>query len=136
MATPTPTAPPRHGLSTPPARTPQPGKITHLPLDAFFPLQQTNSALIYDVRPAFFFSLGHIPGAVNWSINSFASQLATREEEIRRATHDKRPVILYCADLACPYSNNVACRLSALGHHVAILDGGYAAWKAADLPTE
>ncbi|MEI6654814.1 MAG: rhodanese-like domain-containing protein [Verrucomicrobiota bacterium] len=131
-----PSAQSRQARSTPPARTPQPGKITHLQLDGVFPLQQSNSALIYDVRPAFFFSLGHIPGALNWSINSFAGQLATREEEIRRASHDKRPVILYCTDLACPYSNNVACRLSARGHSVAVFDGGYAAWKAADLPTE
>ncbi|MEI6676533.1 MAG: rhodanese-like domain-containing protein [Verrucomicrobiota bacterium] len=136
MANRTPSAQPRQWPSTPPARTPRPGKITHLQLDAFFPLQQSNAALIYDVRPAFFFRLGHIPGAVNWSINSFASQLTTREEEIRRATHDKRPVILYCTDLACHYSSNAAYRLSALGHSVAILDGGYAAWKAADLPTE
>jgi len=115
---------------------PKPGKITRISLATFFPLQQTDAALIYDVRPGFSFGHGHIPGALSWPKNLFATQLAAREAEIRAATTAKRPVVLYCTDQSCPDSDKVATRLAALGHSVFILDGGYAAWKAAELPSE
>lgn len=115
---------------------PKPGKITRLSLDAFFPLQQGNAALIYDVRPALFYGFGHIPGAVSWPKHAFEAQLPTREAEIRAAIAAKRTIVLYCTDLACPDSNKVATRLAALGYPVSILEGGYAAWKAAELPSE
>ena len=120
----------------PAATAPKPGAIIRMPLDTFFPLQQSNAALIYDVRPAIFFSLGHIPGALSWPKNSFDSRLASHEPEIRLATRAKRPVVLYCTDLACPDSHTVATRLAALGYSVAILEGGYAAWNAGELPSQ
>ncbi|MEI7908273.1 MAG: rhodanese-like domain-containing protein [Verrucomicrobiota bacterium] len=116
--------------------TPKPGTITRIPLAAFFPLQQSTTALIYDVRPGFFYGLGHIPGARSWPKSQFSAQLASREAEIRSAQLAKHPVILYCTDPACPDSNKVAALLVALGYSVSILDGGYATWKAAELPTE
>jgi rhodanese-related sulfurtransferase len=129
-------AAPRQSQPTPRANPPRPGSITRMPLGSFFPLQQTNAALIYDVRPAIFFSLGHIPGALSWPKNSFDSRLATQEAQIRRASLAKRPVVLYCTDLACPDSHTVATRLAALGYSVAILEGGYAAWNAGELPNQ
>lgn len=114
----------------------KPGTVTLIQLDRFFPLQQTSSALIYDVRPGISYRLGHIPGALSWPKSQFDAQLASREPEMRSATTAKRPVILYCSDLSCPDSIKVATRLTALGHSLAILEGGYAAWKTAELPTE
>ena len=137
-----PTAPPHPPARPAPAQpaalavTPKPGTITHIPLATFFPLQQSAAALIYDVRPGFFFGLGHIPGALSWPKSQFAAQLAAREAEIRAAKAAKRPVILYCTDLACPDSSKVAARLADLGFSVSILEGGYAAWKSAELPSE
>jgi rhodanese-related sulfurtransferase len=101
-----------------------------------FQLQQTNAALIYDVRPGFFFGLGHIPEANSWPKSKYAAQLASRETELRVAAAAKRPIVLYCTDLACPDSATVASRLAALGHSVAILEGGFEAWKTSGLPTE
>jgi len=115
--------------------TPKAGTITPMPLDRFFPLQQSNAALIYDVRPGFSYRLGHIPGARSWPKSQFDAQLAPRLAEIRAATTAKRPVILYCSDLSCQDSTKVATRLAALGHSLSILEGGYAAWKTAELPT-
>lgn len=123
-------------LPPPPAPTPEPGKITRLPLASLFQLQQTNAALIYDVRPVFFFSLGHIPGASNWPKSKYAAQLAARETELRAAAAAKRPIVLYCTDLACPDAATIASRLAALGYSLAILDGGFEAWKTSGLATE
>ena len=123
--------------SVPPtAPTPKPGKISRLPLEALFQLQQTNAALIYDVRPAFFFNLGHIPGASSWPKSKYAAQLASRETELRAAAAAKRPIVFYCTDLACPDAAAIATRLAARGHSLAILDGGFEAWKTSGLPTE
>ncbi len=112
------------------------GTVTPMTLANFFPIQQSNTALIYDVRPGFSYRIGHIPGAQSWPKSQFDAQLAPREAEIRSAVAAKRPVILYCTDLSCPDSTKVATRLAALGHSVSILEGGFATWKAADLPTE
>ncbi|MCX6879499.1 MAG: rhodanese-like domain-containing protein [Verrucomicrobia bacterium] len=129
-------AAPRPTQATAVPVTPKPGKIARMPLGTFFALQQSAGALIYDVRPAFFFSLGHIPGASSWPKRQFAAQLAAREAEILLAAAAKRPVVLYCTDLACPDADFVARRLAACGHSVAILEGGYQIWKAGELPTE
>ena len=123
-------------LGTPPAPTPAPGKVTRIQLDTFFPLQQAGAALIYDVRPGFSFRRGHIPHAISWPKGQFTTQLAAREAEIRAARAARRPIIVYCTDLACPDSNKIATRLAARGHSVSILDGGYAAWTSAELPCE
>ena len=138
-----PSRPDHHSAADAPSRAsaparvePKPGTLTAISLAALFPLQQSNAALIYDVRPGFSFHFGHIPGASSWPKSQFDAQLAQREAEIRAATAAKRPVILYCTDLSCPDSTKVATRLATLGHSVAILEGGYAAWKSAELPCE
>jgi rhodanese-related sulfurtransferase len=121
-------APPPSAPSRP---APKPtGKVTRIALTDFFPLQQSGAVLIYDVRPAFYHSLGHIPGSVNWPKSAFKSQLAIREGEIRAATAAGRPVVIYCTDLACPDARDVATWLAARGHHIRVLEGGWEAWKA------
>ena len=116
-----------------PAKT---GRVTRIPLGNFFERQQSGQALILDVRPAFYYSLGHVPGALNWPRNRFDSELTTFEPKIEAARAAGKPVFLYCTDLACPDALNVATRLSQRGHTVAILEGGWEAWKAGELPTE
>lgn len=130
---PPPSAPTPPTAHTRPA--PEPGTISHISIDAFFPLQQSGDALVFDVRPAIYHQFGHIPGSINWPKNAFQSQLATRESQIRAATAAKRPVIFYCTNRTCPDSDAVARQLAARGHTVTILDGGYEEWKSAGLPT-
>lgn len=113
-----------------------PGKISRIDLTAFFTLQQTATPLIYDVRPVIFYSLGHVPGAVNWPKNGFTAGLSKHEAELRSACKQKRPVVLYCTDQACPDAGTAARKLASLGYSVHLVDGGFAEWKAAGLPTE
>lgn len=112
------------------------GRVTRIMLGDLFQLQQENRALIFDVRPAFVYQLGHIPGAVNWPKASFNSQLSAHEPQIAAARAVKKPVVLYCVDFACPDARTVASWLAERGHHVSILEGGWDAWKTGGLPSE
>jgi len=138
-----PSRPPDQTAATGPLRSvsqttaaPKPGSVTPMSLDRFFPLQQSEAALIYDVRPGLSYRLGHIPGARSWPKSQFDAQLASRQAEIRDATKAKRPVVIYCSDLTCPDSIKIATRLAELGHSLSFLEGGYATWKTAQLPCE
>lgn len=110
-----------------------PGRVTRIELQDFFVRQQSGEVLIYDVRPAFFHLAGHIPGSVNWPKSAYENQLARREVEIRNARKSGRPVVLYCADAACPDARVMAERLAARGHDICVLEGGWELWKQAGL---
>ena len=115
---------------------PKEGKLTEISLEAFFPRQQAGTVLVYDARPSFVSGFGKIPGAISWPRGDFDSQLAVREAEIRAALKAGKIVVIYCTDAACPDSRAVAEKLAARGHDVSILQGGYADWKTAGMPTE
>lgn len=92
--------------------------------------------LLYDARPSFVASFGRIPGSISWPRHEFDSQLAAREAEMRAAVKAGKVVVIYCTDAACPDARAVAERLTPLGHDVSILQGGFAGWKDAGMPTE
>ena len=119
-----------------PPPQPKEGKLTEISLDAFFPRQQAGTVLVYDARPSFVSGFGKIPGAISWPRGDFNSQVAARETEIRAALKAGKIVVIYCTDAACPDSRAVAEKLAARGHDVSILQGGYADWKTAGMPTE
>jgi rhodanese-related sulfurtransferase len=114
-----------------PAFPVKPGQVTRMPLGDLYQLVQSNAALIYDVRPAVFYKLGHVPGATSWPKAAFQRDLAKYEPQIRAANAGNTPVVIYCTDLACPDAVTVATSLAALGHNVSVLQGGYDAWKVA-----
>jgi rhodanese-related sulfurtransferase len=111
------------------------GKLTSIDVTTLFPLQQAGTVLIYDVRPSFVAAFGKIPGAISWPRSDFDSGLASHEASIRAAAKSGRPVVLYCTDSGCPDARAMAEKLAARGHDIAILDGGFAVWKEAGLPT-
>lgn len=108
-----------------------PGTVTRMPLGTLYQLTQGNAGLIYDVRPTIFYKLGHIPGAISFPKDSFEKDIAKHEVKIKDAIKNQTPVVIYCTDLACPDAITVANQLSARGHNVSVLQGGYAAWKSA-----
>ncbi|QTN31277.1 rhodanese-like domain-containing protein [Akkermansiaceae bacterium] len=110
----------------------QPGSVTRMPLGDLYQLVQSNAALIYDVRPAIYFRMGHIPGAVSWPKSKLAADLPANEARIRSANSANTPVVIYCTDFACPDAVSVANALAARGHRVSVLQGGYEAWKIAN----
>lgn len=114
-----------------PAAPAAPGKVSRMPLGDLYQLVQSNAALVFDVRPAIFYKLGHIPGAINWPKSQLADGLAANEPRIQAANTGNTPVVIYCTDLACPDAVTVATALAARGHSVSVLQGGYEAWKIA-----
>lgn len=112
------------------------GKVTRVPLGDLFELQQSQRAVIFDVRPGFIYQLGHIPQAINWPKSRFEEDLAIHEPKLTAAKAAGKAVVLYCTDLACPDARNVATLLAARGHSVTILEGGWDAWKTGGLPIE
>lgn len=136
-------APPAPPVVAPPAPPSRPatqplkaGRVSAIDLPTLFPLHQTGTVLIYDVRPGFILSFGRIPGAISWPRRELNRHLAGQEPRIRDAKSAGRPVVLYCSDAACPDARASAELLAARGHDVSVLSGGYAAWKEAGLPTE
>jgi rhodanese-related sulfurtransferase len=114
-----------------PALSVKPGQVTRMPLGDLYQLVQSNAALIYDVRPAVFYKLGHVPGAISWPKSAFQRDIGKHEPQIRAAIEGNTPVVIYCTDLACPDAVSVATSLAARGHSVSVLQGGYDAWKVA-----
>lgn len=112
------------------------GKLTAIEITTLFPRQQAGTVLIYDARPGFIAGFGKIPGAISWPRGDFDARLSQSEAEIRAAKAAGKPVVFYCTDAACPDAQAMAERLAAKGHDVSILEGGFALWKEAGLPTE
>jgi len=145
-AKPTPAAPPSAAPSKPkptpekpstrPTVTAKAGKLTEISLEAYFPRQQAGTVLIYDARPSFVAAFGKIPGAINWPRHDYDHHLATHEPEISAALKSGKIVVIYCTDAACPDARAVAEKLVARGHDISILEGGFADWKTAGMPTE
>ena len=132
-APPVPVVTPREVAVVTPPKT---GKLTVIDMTGLFPRQQAGGVLLYDVRPGFVTGFGKIPGAVSWPRGDFDRRLSLSETEIRAARAAGKPVVIYCTDADCPDSREVAEKLAARGHDVSILEGGYADWKEAGLPTE
>jgi len=112
------------------------GKLTAIDITTLFPRQQAGSVLLYDARPGFIAGFGKIPGAISWPQSDFDARLSRSEAEIRAAKAAGNPVVIYCTDAACPDARAMAGRLAARGHDVSVLEGGFALWKEAGLPTE
>jgi len=92
-------------------------------------LQSGKAPFIIDVRSAFEYSAGHIPGAVN--IPFWATPF--RHSQIKAASTD--PLVLTCAH--GPRAKMAKFFLVRAGfQHVMCLDGHMMAWKNAALPLE
>ena len=113
------------------------GKITSISLTDLFALQQADQVLLYDARPGFFYSLGHLPGAISLPKSADCdAQITRREAEIKAALAAKKTIVIYCTNLACPDARTVAIHLAGFGYSSSTLTGGWEAWKESGLPTE
>ncbi len=112
------------------------GTLTSISLSEFFALQQSGKVLIYDARLAFFYHLGHIPGAINLTKARCDDQVVAHEAEIKSALAHGRTVVVYCSGMTCPDARTVAIHISGFGYPVTVFGGGWDAWKEAGMPSE
>jgi rhodanese-related sulfurtransferase len=136
-----PNPPRRKSVSTPVATPPvlpmsQRGKVTSISLTDAFSLQQSDGALIYDARPRFHYSLGHIPGAHSMPKGSCEEEILVRRSELDAAVKAKKTIIVYCTNFLCADARNVAAHLALNGYSSAVMSGGWESWKESGLPTE
>lgn len=91
------------------------------------------SQLFVDARDPDEFALEHIPGAVNISADALLTGL---DAAVSGLAKDK-PLIVYCGNLACPKSRDLAEGLKASGFtSLSVMPEGMEGWKAAGGPVE
>lgn len=91
------------------------------------------SHLFVDARDPGEFAEGHIPGALNISEDAMIMGLDAAVSGIEKA----RPMVVYCGNLACPKSKDLARALEQMGFTaVWVMPEGVEGWKAVGGPVE
>lgn len=100
------------------------------PIPAAELLKRSRQGLVtvLDIRPASEFAAGHVPGAINVSIEGL-----TRS---RRRFPKGREIIAYCRGPYCLLSVDAVALLRAKGYKARRLEDGFPEWKASGLPIE
>ena len=110
------------------AQDPDPTKVTSIGAVELHERRESGDApVVIDVRTPDEYASGHIPGAVNIPFDQVAQRIAEID-----APHG---VALYC--MVGPRARKGESALLAVGYEkIFHLEGGFAAWQAADLPVE
>lgn len=109
------------------------GRISEMDIGTFFQLQGQNRAFLVDVRPALFYNLGHIPGAISLPKRSFKTLFPSAKAELDAALSAGKVIVLYCSDLDCPDGRNTALLLAKEGYSTSVYKGGWKEWKGSGL---
>lgn len=100
------------------------------PIPAAELLKRSKQGLVtvLDVRPAEEFAAGHLPGAINVTIEDLAKRLKRMPKG--------REVIAYCRGPYCLLSVDAVALLRTKGYRARRLQDGFPEWKASGLPVE
>lgn len=100
------------------------------PIPAAELLKRSRQGLVtvLDIRPASEFAAGHVPGAINVSIEGLT-------RSTRRFPRG-REIIAYCRGPYCLLSVDAVALLRAKGYKARRLEDGFPEWKASGLPIE
>lgn len=109
------------------------GKITSISITDFYPLQQADRVLLFDARPAFFYTLGHIPGAISMPKDNCDAEIEKRKAEIKAAVSAGKTIVVYCTSMTCPDARSVAMHLADYTYSSSTLTGGWETWKESGL---
>jgi rhodanese-related sulfurtransferase len=97
-------------------------------LDTFRQQLSQRETIVVDARWRPDFDLGHVDEAINIEPGSSEADCSRVMLSVPRDAL----VLVYCQSSACPYSANIATRLSAIGfRNVRIYPGGWVEWKEA-----
>ena len=97
------------------------------PVELDHMVKSNESMVVVDVRDPDDFAKGHVPGALNLPQDKWDSL----EGMSRDKTH-----IFYCYTQTCHLAAQACAKFASRGYTVMEMEGGFAAWKAADLDIE
>lgn len=91
--------------------------------------------IVIDARPEVFHRVGHIPGALSLPREDFENAYLKWKGTL--GADKAQTIVVYCSSMSCQDSELVRRALVALGYsRVAILKGGWAAWRGEDSAVE
>jgi rhodanese-related sulfurtransferase len=90
-------------------------------------LKSNENIVVVDVREAEDFAKGHVPGALNLPQD--------RWDTLGGMNRDKT-YIFYCYTQTCHLAAQACAKFASRGYQVMEMEGGFAAWKAAELDVE
>ena len=114
-------------------KSPAKGQISHMDIGTLFQLREEERVLLVDVRPAFFYGLAHIPGAISLPLKKFDGQFPGMQAQFDAAVSEGKVIVLYCTDEDCPDGRRTAAQLSELGYTTSVYKGGWKEWKGSGL---
>ena len=97
------------------------------PVELDHMLKSSENIVVVDVRDPDDFAKGHVPGALNLPQNKWDDLVGTSRDK----TH-----IFYCYTQTCHLAAQACAKFANRGYTVMEMEGGFAAWKAADLDIE
>ena len=97
------------------------------PVELDHMIKANETIVVVDVREAADFAKGHVPGALNLPQDKWDS--------LGGMTRD-RTYIFYCYTQTCHLAARACARFATQGYPVMEMEGGFAAWKAAELDIE
>ena len=103
-------------------------KLTPISREDLLAQLTDGSVTLLDVRPEREFNQGHLPGALNISVEKLAEQLSQLPKEME--------IVAYCRGPYCLLSLDAIELLTAQGFKIRRLEEGFPEWKAAGLQIE
>lgn len=99
-----------------------------IPADELMARARLGLVTVLDVRPAEEYAAGHLPGAINLTMDALSGHL--------RRLPKGREVIAYCRGPYCLLSVDAVALLRGKGYKARRLVDGFPEWKASGLPVE
>ena len=99
-----------------------------IPADELMERARLGLVTVLDVRPAEEYASGHVPGAVNITLDALSGHL--------KRLPKGREVIAYCRGPYCLLSVDAVALLREKGYKARRLEDGFPEWKAAGMPVE
>jgi rhodanese-related sulfurtransferase len=94
---------------------------------------EKKTAQFVDARPSLFYKMGHIPGAMSFPREDYERGASL----VPLAAFQNKPLVIYCSGHDCPDSSILAAHLQKKGFtQISLFNGGFPAWKEAQLPVE
>ncbi len=98
------------------------------PIDLSYAMKENKPLQIIDLRGPEHFAKGHVPGAINITLDQLEANLPKLSKE--------KTAIVYCYNITCQLSTKAALLLAKKGYPVKELDGGFEEWVKYELPVE